>query len=44
MGVFLTQKKGLSAAGRQLQHSNNIYTLEYARVTNQELQEALDER
>ena len=44
MGVFLTNKKGLSAAGRQLQHSNNTYTLEYARVTNQELQDALDER
>ncbi len=44
MGVYLTTKKGLAAAGRQLQHSNNTYTLEYARVTNQELQDALDER
>ena len=37
-------KKGLSAAGRQLQYSNNTYMLEYARVTNKELQEVLDER
>ena len=44
MGVYLANKKGIAAAGRQLQHENKIYTIEYSRVTNQELQEALDER
>ncbi len=45
MGRHLIEKTGnIAAVQRQLGHTNAAYSIQYARVTNQELAEALDDR
>lgn len=45
MGVHLMKKFGnVAAVQRQLGHKNAAYSMQYARVTSEELQEALDDR
>ena len=45
MGRHLIDKTGnIAAVQRQLGHTNAAYSIQYARVTDQELAEALDDR
>ena len=45
MGRHLIEKTGnITAVQRQLGHTNAAYSIQYARVTDQELAEALDDR
>jgi site-specific recombinase XerD len=45
MGRHLIEKTGnIAAVQRQLGHTNAAYSIQYARVTDQELAEALDDR
>jgi len=45
MGVHLMKKFGnVAAVQRQLGHKNPAYSIQYARVTSEELQDALDDR
>ena len=45
MGVHIMKKFGnVAAVQRQLGHKNAAYSMQYARVTSEELQEALDDR
>jgi len=45
MGKYLVEKTGnIAAVQRQLGHKNAAYSLQYARVTSEELGEVLDER
>jgi len=45
MGRYLIKKTGnIAAVQRQLGHTNAAYSIQYARVTDQELAEALDDR
>ncbi len=45
MGRYLIEKTGnVAAVQRQLGHQNAAYSLQYARITREELNEALDER
>ena len=45
MGRHLIEKTGnIAAVQRQLGHTNTVYFIQYARVTDQELGEALDGR
>jgi integrase len=45
MGKHLIEKTGnLAAVQRQLGHTNPAYSIPYARVSGQELAEALDDR
>ncbi len=45
MGRDLIEKTGnIAAVQRQLGHTNAAYSIQYAKVTDQELAEALDDR
>jgi site-specific recombinase XerD len=45
MGQHLIEKTGnIAAVQRQLGHTNAAYSIQYARITDQELAEALDDR
>jgi len=45
MGKHLIEKTGnIAAVQRQLGHTNAAYSIQYARITDQELAEALDDR
>jgi integrase len=45
MGRHLIEKTGnIAAVQRQLGHTNAAYSIQYARITDQELAEALDDR
>ena len=45
MGRHLIEKTGnIAAVQRQLGHTNAAYSIQYARVTDQELADALDDR
>jgi integrase len=45
MGRHLIEKTGnIAAVQRQLGHTNAAYSIKYARITNQELADALDDR
>ena len=45
MGRHLIEKTGnIAAVQRQLGHTNAAYSIQYDRVTDQELAEALDDR
>jgi integrase len=45
MGRHLIEKTGnIAAVQRQLGHTNPAYSMQYARITDQELNDALDDR
>jgi integrase len=45
MGRYLSEKTGnIAAVQRQLGHTNAAFFIQYARVTDQELADALDNR
>ena len=45
MGVFIMEKTGnVAAVQRQLGHKNASFSLQYSRITNDELKRILDER
>jgi site-specific recombinase XerD len=45
MGVFIMEKTGnVAAVQRQLGHKNASFSLQYSRITNDELKQILDER
>jgi site-specific recombinase XerD len=45
MGRFLIEQTGnVEAVQRQLGHRNAAYSLQYARITEQELEETLEKR
>ena len=45
MGVFIMEKTGnVAAVQRQLGHKNASFSLQYFRITNDELKRILDER
>jgi site-specific recombinase XerC len=45
MGRHLIEKTGnIAAVQRQLGHTNAAYSIQYARITDQELADALDDR
>jgi hypothetical protein len=45
MGRHIMEKRGnVAAVQRQLGHKNAAYSLQYARITDAELQDTLDDR